>query len=76
MQNAHTHALFNYNIKIRFPDTPSKNGGRNMATSIKTRSRSGMRGVIRYVHAKAANFPTTFLNEIVSDYGKDVMKKR
>ena len=34
-----------------------------------------MRGVIRYEHAKD-NFPTTFLNEIVSDYGKDVMKKR
>ena len=46
-----------------------------MATSIKTRSRSGMRGVIRYEHAKDI-FPTIFLNEIVSDYGEDVMTKR
>lgn len=50
------------------------NGRKKMATIIENWSKSEVRAVVRFLHAKGNN-PTQIHNELVSVYGKDVMTK-
>ena len=46
-----------------------------MVSSLEKWSKSEMRGVIRFLHAKFSS-STKFLDETVSNYGNDILNRR